>query len=292
MSFMFNPFRYDDYSAVNAPQWDDSEHAKVVKGNQAVASYLSGEILKQARKKSRLVVGFDGYATAIFEELVRFLGRCLFQAGGFKVITLPVAEAYKDASILDRQFTENLPIDTREDPPLLYGRLFHGTEEVFFDEDRLAELVKVITEAEANTIILVFGNFTGTEKILKTLDMLAYIDVIPKNAVLRLKSGRVSNIGTSSPRTYREIMRRSYYVDFEVSLKLRGTLLKSNRIDYYICGNDENNLLLLEWDTFKNACDGLVKRPFRCKPVYNEGVWGGYYTMVLDGFSFRSIRQK
>ncbi|MDR0657203.1 MAG: hypothetical protein LBG22_12890, partial [Treponema sp.] len=137
MSFMFNPFPYDDYSAVNVPQWENSENAEVVKGNQSVASYLSKAILKEAREKSRLIVGFDGYATAIFEELIRLLSRYLFQAGGFKVISLPVAEAYKDASILDEQFTENLPVDTREDPPLLYGRLFRGTEEIFFDKERL-----------------------------------------------------------------------------------------------------------------------------------------------------------
>jgi mannose-6-phosphate isomerase class I len=281
MSFMFNPFPYDDYSAVNTPQWDDSGNAKVIKGNQHVASYLSRVILKQAHENSRLVVGFDGYATAVFEELIRLLSRCLFQAGGFKIISLPIAEAYKDASVLDEQFMENLPIDTREDPPLLYGKLFHGTEETFFDEDRLNRLIKIIAGVETKTIILIYGNFTGTEKIREHLDILAYIDVIPKNAVLRLKSGRVGNIGTSSPRTYREIMRRSYYIDFEISLKLRGTLLKSNKIDYYICGNDENNPLLLEWDTFKSACDSLVKRPFRCKPVYNEGVWGGYYAMTF-----------
>ncbi|QQO07934.1 class I mannose-6-phosphate isomerase [Breznakiella homolactica] len=278
MSFMFNPFPYDDYSAVNTPRWEGAQNSRVITGNLQSASHITKAVLDAAKKKSSVVVGIDGYATAQFDDLVRLISRNIFQAG-LSVLAVPVSEAYKDADVIESQFSQYLPRDTDEDPPLLYGRLFHGREDSFFDNDRFAELLKTIGGAAAGTVVLVYGNFTGTEKIREKLDFLAYIDVIPKNAVLRLKSGRAANIGTSAPRTYRELMRRSYYVDFETSLKLRGELLKSNEIDWYIAGNDEDNLMLVEWDVFRKACDALVKQPFRCKPVYNEGVWGGYYVM-------------
>ena len=279
MSFMFNPFPYDDYSALNTVSWPGSEKAEVVKGNLAVASYLSGKILPEAKNKKKLLVGIDGFAATGFEEITRLVSRNLFQAGITDITLLPVSYAYKPGEELDRLFSDCLPVNIEEDPVLLYGRLYDGNEEVFFDENRFEELAKTL--AEAGGIVFVYGNFAGTKRLRERFDLFMYIDTIPKNAVLRLKTGKALNVGSSSLRTYRELMRRSYYVDFEISLNLRAELLKSGKINWYILEDADDNLLLLDWDTLKTACDVLAKQPFRCKPVYNEGVWGGYYTMRI-----------
>jgi len=57
---MFNPFPYDDNSAVNRVSWPGSEKAGFVKGNSAVASYLCTKIISLAKNKDRLVIGIDG----------------------------------------------------------------------------------------------------------------------------------------------------------------------------------------------------------------------------------------
>ena len=280
MSFMFNPFPYDDFSAQNPVSWAGSEKAEIVKGNLEVASFLSGKILSKVKTKKKLVIGLDGYAAAGFDEITRLISRKLFEAGHVDITLLPVSDLYKSSEELDKQFQDYLPTNIEEDPVLLYGRLFDGSEDVFFDKNKLENLVKNVN-AKTEGIIFVYGNFAGTKLLTEIFDLLLYIDIIPKNAVLRLKTGKAANIGVSSIKTYRELMRRSYYVDFELSLKLRAELLKLNKIDWYILQDADDKLLMLGWDTLKKACDALVKKPFRCKPVYNEGVWGGQFTKKL-----------
>ena len=281
MSFMFNPFPYDDNSAVNRVSWPGSEKAGFVKGNSAVASYLCTKIISLAKNKDRLVIGIDGYASAGFDVLIRLVTRNLFQAGKTDITVLPVAKAYRSEEELDRQFSDYLPVNTEEDPVLLYGRLFPGSEDAFFNKNRFESLLKNISFTDAKGIVIVYGNFAGTELLRACYDLFFYVDIIPKNVVLRLKDAKAVNIGTSTLRSYREIMRRSYFIDFELCLKLRAELLKSGKIDCYIMEDDKDNLALVEWETLKNACDALIKRPFRCKPVYNEGVWGGSYTKQI-----------
>ncbi|MDL2228646.1 class I mannose-6-phosphate isomerase [Treponema sp. OttesenSCG-928-L16] len=283
MSFMFNPFPYDDYSAVNVPRWPGSGNASLVEGNEAAASRISAAVLRAGCTKKKLVLGIDGYAAARFDDLVRLIARNITQNSSLKITSLPVADFYRDPAELDALFAKNLPEDTREDPSHLYGRLFDGNEEVFFRDKGISDLIATIEAAGEGTVVLVYGHFAGSAEIRKYLDFLAYIDMIPKDVVLRLKSGKAGNIGGGGVKTYQAVMRRAYYVDFEVCLRLRSELLKSGKISWYISGNDENNLKLADWAVFKEACDALVHQPFRCKPVYNEGVWGGYYVMRQRG---------
>ena len=277
MSFMFNPYPYDDYSAVNPVFWDGSQDANIVVGTTAVASCFSQKMLSHMNNKDKIVIGVDGYASADFEQFIRLVSRNLFQAGKNNIRLIPVSGVYKSEEKLDEQFLECLPLNIEEDPVLLYGKLFSGSEESFFDKEKLQELITNISGDDTEDIVIVYGNFAGTKLLRNHFDLFAYIDIIPKNVVLRLKTGKALNIGTSTLRTYRELMRRSYYVDFELSLRLRAELLKSDKISCYILQNEDSSLSLVEWDTLRNACKALVKRPFRCKPVYNEGVWGGHY---------------
>ena len=76
-------------------------------------------------------------------------------------------------------------------------------------------------------------------------------------------------------------MRRCYYVDFEVALALRKELIDANAIDFYIASGDPDNLKLIPRKSFDSIFSSLVHYPMRCKPVYLEGVWGGYYIQKL-----------
>jgi len=279
MSFMFNPFPYDDYTAVNIPRGADFHHAKVIEGNQAVAKTLTKHILQKMEQQKGVVVGIDGYITAAFSELVTLIARNIQQSAKLTVKLIPIDSLYKESAVLEETFSPYLPEDTEEDPVLLFGKLFEGDASVFFDKSLVKQCFRTLSSKPEKTITLVYGNFATYEDLRNVFDLIAYIDVIPKNVVLRFKAGACRNIGDEEIRSYRNTMRRAYYIDLEVAMKHRSDLVKQNLVDWYIIGNDNENMQLVDWDTIRQACDALVLQPFRCKPVYNEGVWGGFYTI-------------
>ena len=68
MSFMFNPFPYDDPSAVNRIDASGIDTSSAAVGNDAVAASLAGIIRKGG------VIALDGYTTAPFETVLSLAG--------------------------------------------------------------------------------------------------------------------------------------------------------------------------------------------------------------------------
>ncbi len=66
MSFMFNPYPFDDLSALNNPQVVLESNDILCEGNQKVASFIAEKALNIYSKEKKAVIGIDGYATALF----------------------------------------------------------------------------------------------------------------------------------------------------------------------------------------------------------------------------------
>jgi len=105
------------------------------------------------------------------------------------------------------------------------------------------------------------------------------MDITPLQAVLNVKKGGFINLGNDRELPFKATMRRNYYVDFETAFTLRCELLSKKCLDYYVCSDEPENLQLLPADILFGLCARVTDYPFRQKPVYLEGVWGGYYTM-------------
>ena len=83
MSFMYNPFPYDDPRAVNRPQLPAEAVGAVVSGTLEAARSLAAELaarLEAAPGKSP-VAAFDGYATADWSRMINLLSQQLLQRG-------------------------------------------------------------------------------------------------------------------------------------------------------------------------------------------------------------------
>ena len=170
-----------------------------------------------------------------------------------------------------------MPSDREKDPVLLFGRRIEGGYENIYDPVRYHSLLERLRSCkkEGKTVILYGRGSVGSEDLRDLADRIVYLDIIPKEAVLRAKSGRFINIGDKTARPFREMMRRNYYIDFELALRLRSYLLENRRIDFYIDSTD--TFKLLPKAAFFSVCEAGAKMPFRPKPVYLEGVWGGQY---------------
>ena len=284
MSFMFNPYPYDDLSPLNKPRLSEKTKASFTVGNIPAAEVLAKDICaKYENKRESVIVGMDGFATAEWLPLLR-LSSDILRREGFTVELHDIAETYRSSDELEEMLKETLPLDRVNDPVLLFGKLFHGDFSDLMDSGKKKELISKIKDSsnsKEKKVVFVFGNGSCVEELRNHMDITLYFDVIPKDVVLRIKNGKWKNLGDEGVRTYKEKMRRAYYFDYELCFKLRGELLTGDHIDYYVASSNRNKLKMLPREAFNEMCSQMVKRPFRCKPVYNEGVWGGFRTKRL-----------
>ena len=287
MSFMLNPYPYDDPTAVNRPKLTEETIQSIISGTKESAGYLSDLFIKKLQEspKGNVVIALEGYISAEFEQSVNLISQNL----GLKsipIFTYNVAELLKPSAQLDEELAENLPTDKVKDPVLLYGKLFNGHYEDLMDSDKVKafenKLKALKSEpVDGGRVILVFGCGCTIKAFRPLYDFICYFDVIPKEVMLRARKGAFKNIGDDVAKPIKLMLRRLYYVDFEVALELRKKLIDSNAIDFYIASTEPDNLKLVPWKSFDSIMSSLVHYPMRCKPVYLEGVWGGYYIQKL-----------
>ena len=265
MSFMFNPYPYNDPNAVNRIENDGSvDLGRTAIGNATVAAVLQKEV------RPGRVIGIDGYATVPFSAVIGLLPKT--------AEFISVASLYKSADELRALLSDYLPEDREKDPVLLYGKIFKDGYEGIFDAAKLAALQETLKNKGDRCIVL-YGNGALTEALRGLVDVRIYVDVTPKKAVLNIKAGGYRNFGNDTDLPFKATMRRCYYVDFELGFALRNRLMANGELDYYIAADDPANLKLLPNDVLHALVSRALDYPLRQRPVYLEGVWGGYYTM-------------
>ena len=80
---------------------------------------------------------------------------------------------------------------------------------------------------------------------------------------------------------YPLMMRRNYYVDFETAMEQRWNMMRKGNLDFYITADQPEKMSMLPFASLVELFRELNRRPFRCRPVYLEGVWGGQYVHRL-----------
>jgi len=277
MSFMFKPLAYDDHNAVNHPNIPTSVREDITFGTVKAAQRIAAktvELLKDS--PAGRVVAVDGYASAKFEALCGALAQSV-QQEGYCVLLRSVNDIYLPAEILDKMLEKNLPKNYDEDPVLLFGKLFDGNFTDFLDREKTQNLLEEMAALPEKTLMILSGYGCTSEAFSKSEDLKVYIDVTPKMTAIRVRNGQLINIGDKTPRSFEELMRRNYFVDFEVILKNRKRLLEQNEIDFYLCGDHDDDFILMTGKDLNDILLCLSCYPFRAKPVYLEGIWGGEF---------------
>ncbi|WP_295935687.1 class I mannose-6-phosphate isomerase [uncultured Alistipes sp.] len=286
MSFMYNPFPYDDPRAVNRPQLPKKAVDSVVAGTLKAASALAAECAAKlkAAPGSNVVVAFDGYVSADWSRMLNLVSQQLAQKG-IALESVDFKEVLKSEQELDRMINPYLDWDREKDPTLLYGRLFKGQYEDLYDAAKFdgfkKRIVALKTPVESGKVVIVYGSGCLIEALRDNYDMKCYFDVTPKESILRIRRGQYANLGDRTAKPANQVIRRSYYVDFELAVHLRGELLRGDVLDYYLATDKPDHVQLIPMTALCEIFSALATYPFRCKPVYLEGVWGGTYVKKL-----------
>lgn len=275
MSFMFNPHPYNDLAPINRPKLSDETNRSVLSGATVSTKYICDAMIKKMQEDGACVAAFDGFVGADYTQMVNLSSQMLkLSKVDFELID--ISTVYKSSAELEQQFKEHLPTNRVEDPILLFGKVFKGDFEDVFNIDALNRLISYINENK-NKIIIVYGFGSCAKSLQGLYDIITYLDITPKQVPIKAKNGLVKNIGDKEARPFKELMRRCYYVDIELACHLRGSLLREGKIDFYIMNDDPNAIKLIPKKALDEVFSSLSKYPFRCRPVYLEGVWGGEY---------------
>ena len=282
MSFMYNPFPYDDPRAVNKIPLEKALTDTITIGLEQVSAKLVSSLQTILKTQPNCILSLDGYISAPFSVLTKQIGRHLIQRG-IPVSYLYTSDLFLEESVLEQNLETNLPKDTVTDPPLLYGRLFDKGYEALMDETLVTETIKHQSTFKKNGkgVLIVSGNGALIKAFRDMADIRLYLDMTQKRTVLNIKEAKTGNLGFDTPKPYKETLRHAYYVDFEVASALRGELISQQALDYYLACDCLETVRLLPFSTYLSICDCLVSHPFRCRPVYIEGVWGGFYVKHL-----------
>ena len=278
MSFMYNPFPYDDPKPINRPELSEKTVNSVVSGGtpnvaKKFFSYISDKVRSEG-----VIVGIDGYSTANWSTFVNLLAReC--DICGFEFESIDSGKGtLKSGEEIDRIIDSRLIWDTSIDPTLLYGKVYHGGYKGLMDEGRVEKFRKEVAQAKKPGKLAVVAGYGSLVSGLRDLyDIKCWFDLTPMKSILRIRNGEYSNIGKERPGIINRTIRRCYYCDFDCAVQLRKELWQNNVPDYFFSDNIAGKLQMMPFEAFSDICAQLVKYPFRTKPCYLEGVWGGSY---------------
>lgn len=268
MSFMFHPYPYADPNAVN-----------YVTSRGVVPTK---DIIETAKKIAALLtegktIGLDAFPGADIEVLVNVLRQqCALKDGGSEIAFVDAGTLLKKPEEITTLLKPYLPEDREVDPVLLYGRRFLEGYQCLQDEEKVEALKNSLRKGT-----LVYGHGALAPSLQDSYNIRIWMDVTPRTSVLAFKYGKKRNIGADQDLSYALTMRRNYYVDFETAVDVRWNLIKAGKLDYYISADEPRKMQMVSFCDLKMLFEELNERPFRCRPVYLEGVWGGYYVHRL-----------
>lgn len=279
---MYNPFPFDDPRPVNRPELSEKTVKSIISGgNQNVVKKFVATLADRAAKEG-VVVALDGYTTANWTVFVNLIAReCSLLGLGFEAIDANAA-TLKSGKEIDAIIDPLLIWNTKIDPTLLYGKVYKGGYQGLMDEARTEAFKKAVPASrQAGKISVVYGYGSLIPELRELYDVKVFFDLTPMKSMLRIRRGEYSNLGKERPGIINRTIRRCYYCDFECAVRNRHELWENNVPDWYVLDNDPQNLQLMPFGTFSDICAQLVKYPFRAKPCYLEGVWGGSYMKKL-----------
>ena len=265
MSFMFHPYPYVDRNAVNILDVDSETEQALICGALPVAREIA-RLFKAGHKR----IAVDGFPGAPFEMLTNLLHQQLGQ-------TAPLRDArslLRPAQEIRAIIADCLPEDREIDPVLLYGRIFEGSYKDLQQQEAVQEALK-------QKELILIGQGALSEELRDSFDLRMWLDISPRQAVLNFKNGCARNLGEPAALPYGAMMRRNYYVDFELAIHCRWSLIRQKLLHCYLSADDAQGLSLLPFEQFDALLNLAGRRPLRCRPVYLEGVWGGFYMKRL-----------
>lgn len=161
-----------------------------------------------------------------------------------------------------------------DDP--IFGKLWPLGIEPFFNPVKVADLrveAAIRRGDPASTLLIILG--CGAS-LVDCHDACWYIDVSKEQIQARFKEGKLDNWGAGfKPESFGSFYKRAYFVEWQALNRQKERLLP--RLDRFIDLNDPANPVSISGDDFRATLDDLSRTPFRPRPWFAPGPWGGQF---------------
>ena len=229
-------------------------------GYDALAAEL--ERRRQGTSERALVVidGFVGQQWNLFIDRLR----AALDRLGVAANWLSTESCFLAAAEIDQLLTTALT----DDP--VFGRVFRGHLEELWDAGQVESMRQQVAARTGLTIVYGFG-----ASLIASGGTQVYVDVPKDCGQERAAEGTVVNVGACQPQGFAAMYKRLYFVDWPMLNRIKRALLL--RLDLFVDGTDVEAPVLVSGDTFRRALHEMAYQPFRVKPWFAPGPWGGQW---------------
>lgn len=231
------------------------EPGAVKEGYDSLAAYM-------VSMQSPLVI-LDGFPGTHWPSLVAQLNEA-FVRQGHRTLWYFCEAGMKEQHEIEAMLHDYLGGD---DP--LFGRLYEGSLEDFYPNR-----AGVPIHPDRNAVSIVYG--CGAALFAPHAPVI-YVDV-PKNEIqYRQRAGSVSVLGGRGPGDPGQMYKRSYFVDWPVCNRHKQKLLP--RVAALVDGQRHDTITWATGLAVRRTFEHMAKTPFRVRPWFEPGVWGGRWMM-------------
>lgn len=219
-------------------------------------------------------IGIDGYVGVDWDCVSACVKQALETADGVESVSIISTAGYvkteKELSSVYARYIEN------GDP--LFGKVFRGGLKHLFSAERARDLRGGITSARkklgGRSVVVCIGAGALLPAYSDLYDYRIYLDMTrEKSSRSNTLIGRSGSIVSSSKRTY--------YIDFPAYDWHRKRVVK--KADMYADGSTANSPIFIPQRTLRYVLDAISTIPFRAKPIYESGIWGGQWLIRQRG---------
>lgn len=209
------------------------------------------------------LIVIDGFIGLEWSHLLDSL-RAAFARQGISARLLATDDCFLPSEQIDTLLASTLTADP------VFGRIFHGRLEELWDPARAAALRREIATRDDLTIVYGFGASCLAEGGIQV-----YVDVSKACGQERAIQARIANVGANAPRPFGATYKRLYFVDWPMLNRIKRAMLPT--FDLFVDGSDAGLPLFVPGDSFRCALHELSQQPFRLKPWFAPGPWGGQW---------------
>ncbi|MEM2240493.1 MAG: class I mannose-6-phosphate isomerase [Candidatus Bathyarchaeia archaeon] len=238
--------------------------------------YVASLIDRLLCKKEVSLIGFDGFLGVDWSNITNRLNDELVSKA-INTLFVDFSSCFKEKDEIEEMLNPYLTIDPE------WGRVYRGRPDDLLDATRLKELktqFKNLKEKSSlKQLTVCFGCFSAIPYLRKLYDMIFYVDMTIEEFFRRWREdGLIYALGSKNDSPIYLDQKRFYYVDYVLLRKHKKYLLRY--IDWYIIDEGDHYKMMAS-DLLSRVCSALAKRPFRPKPFYIPGVWGGEWLKAL-----------
>ena len=229
---------------------------------------LAEEIKNQIPAGLRILV-VDGYQGVNWSEFISGLTSAL-TAVNINAITIDASDSYASQEEIQKRIE---PFLGGNDP--LFGIHYPLGPEFLFDVTSLSELrikAAIARGYKPGNLLIIYGSGSA---LIELYDKLWYID-IPKDYIQEsARNGEIYNLGFTEKVSMGVYYKRSYFVEWPALNRLKKKLVPE--LDMFIDLQIPGEPVFINGADFRNALEEISSTPFRLRPWFYPGPWGGKF---------------